>query len=389
LRTLLTATTYLALSSLAAVFLPSASLGSVTADSRLAASTATAPLPAAADSLDDGPHVYWQDDTTAIVFYLCDGEVAKRAFQVADTLRFEGFCTDRATEYVIPARAPEIEPHVFDDAPRILTVSDIHGEYEYLVEFLQVAGVIDEDLRWNWGDGHLVVDGDTFDRGDKVTECLWLLYRLEREAKAEGGRVHFVLGNHELMVMLGDNRYINEKYTNGIVRSTRIKHEDLYGPQMELGRWLRSKHAVIKVNDILFVHGGMPPEAIERGLSLDDINGTLRRTADLRSYEIAFSDTVKFLLRGDGPLWFRGYHGALEGRYPETSREQIDAILETYDAKAIVVGHSEHDQVEALHDGKAFRIDVPVKTLESFQGLLWEDGRFYRVIGTGDLEPIR
>jgi len=345
-------------------------------------------LPAAADSLDDGPHVYWQDDTTAIVFYLCDGEVAKQAFQVADTLRFEGFCTDAATEYIIPAQAPAVEPFLFDDVSRILTVSDIHGEYEYLIDFLQAAGVVDESLRWSWGDGHLVVNGDTFDRGDKVTECLWLLYRLEREAKAEGGRVHFLLGNHELMVMLGDNRYINTKYTDGIVRSTRIKHEDLYGPRMELGRWLRSKHTAIKVNDILFVHGGMPPEAIERGLSLEQINETLRRTTDLRSYEIAFSDTVKFLLRGEGPLWFRGYHREEEGLYPKTSPEQIEAILDVYDARAIVVGHSEHDQVEALYEGNVFRIDVPVKTLDSFQGLLWEDGRFYRVIGTGDLEPI-
>ncbi|KPK56459.1 MAG: hypothetical protein AMS21_12730 [Gemmatimonas sp. SG8_38_2] len=341
-------------------------------------------LTAAADSLDDGPHVYWQSDSTAIVFYLCDGEVAKQAFQVADTLRFGGFCTDTKIQYLIPARASEIEPYLFDDVSRILTISDIHGEYEYLIDFLQTAGVVDKGLHWSWGNGHLVVNGDTFDRGDMVTECLWLFYRLEQEAKAVGGRVHFLLGNHELMVMLGDNRYVNKKYTDGIARRTRIKHEDLYGPQMELGRWLRSKHTTIMVNDILFVHGGMPPEAVERGLSLEDINETLRRTADLRSYEIAFSDTERFLLRGEGPLWFRDYHRDKEG----TSREQIEAILDTYDAEAIVVGHSEHEQVEAIYDGLVFRIDVPVKALDSFQGLLWEDGRFYRVTGTGDLEPI-
>ena len=71
--------------------------------------------------------------------------------------------------------------------------------------------VIDTDLTWSFGDGHLVIVGDVFDRGPNVTECLWLIYRLEQEASAAGGAVHFLLGNHELMVMRGDLRYLNER----------------------------------------------------------------------------------------------------------------------------------------------------------------------------------
>lgn len=342
----------------------------------------------AADSLDDGPHVYWQTESRAIVFYLCGEQLVQRVFEGVDTLRFTGFCADSAVEYVIPARAPAIEPYIYDGVSKIFTVSDVHGEYEALVQLLENAGVVDTRLHWSWGDGHLVIDGDTFDRGDKVTECLWLLYRLEQEARREGGRVHVLFGNHEIMAMQDDLRYVNEKYTNGIVRSTGIHYDDLFGPDMELGRWLRSKHIVIKLNDILFVHAGIPPVLVARGLSLQDVNETARASVDLHSYELAFSDTAKFIFGRNGPTWYRGYHYGQEGRYPKASPQMVEAILSYYGARAVVVGHTEIPEVTALYEGKVFAIDVPLPDLGSLQGLLWQGGRFYRVTGAGALEPL-
>jgi len=378
----------IALFSAAVAFLPLAS--------RTAQSESTLSYPPAqqessfpaADSLDDGPHVYWQTASRAIVFYLCGEELIQRVFERVDTVRFNGLCGDSAVEYVIPARAPAIEPYIHDGASKIFAVSDVHGEYEALVDLLENAGVINAGLHWSWGDGHLVIDGDTFDRGNKVTECLWLLYRLEQEAKREGGRVHVLLGNHEFMAMQDDLRYVKEKYTNGIVRRTRIHYDDLFGPDMALGRWLRSKHVAITLNDILFVHAGVSPDLVNRGLSLGEINQIAQAIPDLRSYELAFSDTAKFLLGSYGPVWYRGYHYGMEGRYPKATAEQVDAILAFYGATAVVVGHTEIPQVTALYEGKVFGIDVSVAELESLQGLLWKEGRFYRVTGTGALEPL-
>ncbi len=139
-----------------------------------------------ADTLDDGPHVYWRDTRNAVVFYLCGGAVETYELQVSDTLRFTGFCADSATQYRIPAQAPAVAPADYDGAPRILALSDIHGEYDAFVDILQRAGVIDRQLRWTWGNGHVVINGDTFDRGTKVTECLWLIYRLEQEGWIDG-----------------------------------------------------------------------------------------------------------------------------------------------------------------------------------------------------------
>jgi hypothetical protein len=233
----------------------------------------------------------------------------------------------------VPVDPHDPEPHEFSDVDRVFAVSDIHGEYRALIDLLRRAGIIDDVLSWAWGDGHLVVNGDVFDRGDHVTECLWLIHRLEREAAEAGGRVHFVLGNHEVMVMRGDLRYVNEKYLEGIVRRSGIEYEDLFGPDMELGRWLRGKNAAVKIDSVLYVHGGLAPRALQLGLDLADVNAGVRRLIDARSYLIAFDDTLGFLLGGEGPLWYRGYHEAMEGRYPMASEGDVLGVLDRYGAR--------------------------------------------------------
>jgi len=342
----------------------------------------------AVDSTDDGPHIYWVNRSNAIVFHWCDGEFRLRQFRVSRTLRFDGLCHDSLVAHAISNETPRVQPSRFDDVSKILTVSDIHGEYDALVNILQNAGVIDSTLQWSWGRGHLVVLGDVFDRGSGVTESLWLIHRLEREAADAGGRVHFVLGNHELMVLRGDLRYVNANYLDGLVRATRISYDDLYGPDMELGRWLRSKHTAIRLNGILFVHAGIGPALVERGMRLDALNNAVRASLDLRSYALVFSDTANFLFGSEGPFWYRGYHYAMEGSYPRAAPEDVAAVLDFYDATAVVVGHTEIEQVLSLYDGRVIGVDVPVEKLGGLQALLWEGGRFSRVTATGVIEPL-
>jgi hypothetical protein len=342
----------------------------------------------ASDSLDDGPHVYWRGADTAFVFYRCAGALRSSGWLSVDRpLAVKGLCADTAATYALAPAAPPVEPDVFDDGKRIFAVSDIHGEYQALVDLLRNAGVVRADLSWAWGDGHLVILGDVFDRGAHVTECLWLIHRLEREARAAGGRVHYLLGNHEMMVLKGDLRYVHERYLKGIVATSGVDYDDLFGPAMELGRWLRSKNVAVRLNGVLFVHGGLGPEVVERDLGIPRINTQARAAIDLRSYDLAFADMPGFLLAGDGPVWYRRYHRGTPSD-PQLTPQELDAVLGHFGASAVVVGHTEIGQIQALYDGKVYGIDVPLATLGSFQGLLWERGTFYRVGGDGAREVI-
>ena len=105
--------------------------------------------------------------------------------------------------------------------------------------------------------------------------------------------MHVILGNHEKMVLRGDNRYIHDRYLKGIVRKTRIRHEDLYGPDMALGRWLRTYSTALVINDILYTHGGMPPYLAEGAWSLAGLNSQMLSVIDMSSSAVAFDETAR------------------------------------------------------------------------------------------------
>jgi hypothetical protein len=340
------------------------------------------------DSLNEGPHVYWQSDSVALAFYHCEGEFLSSGWITAqEPFPFRGLCQDSNVEYVLSPRAPEVEPHTFPEVSRIFAVSDIHGEYQAFVDLLVNGGIIREDLSWAWGDGHLVVLGDILDRGGQVTECLWLVHRLEREARAAGGRVHFTLGNHEMMVLQRDLRYVHPRYLDGVVESSGVRYDDLFGPAMELGRWLRTKHTAVLLNQILFVHAGIGPEVVTRELDLASINEQIRAAIDLRSYDIIFNDMPGFLLDIQGPLWYRGYFIPTSA-YPRATVPEVRQVLDYYGAHTVVVGHTDIGEIQAQYGGMIFGIDMSLERMGFFQGLLWEDGEFFKVQGDGTREPM-
>ncbi len=340
-------------------------------------------------SYDDGPHVYWRDDSTAVVLYFIDGEFIRRELPYQPHLTFNGFAWDDTITYTLHPQLDRQKPEIMSGVSRILAMSDIHGEYEYFVEILQKINMIDSARHWTWGNGHLVIVGDVFDRGDRVTECLWLIYQLELEAKAAGGAVHYLLGNHELMVLRGDLRYVNEKYLGGISRRNRINYADLFGPDMELGRWLRSKNTIVRLNDILFMHGGLSPAMIDSAFSISEVNHRMRELIDLPAPELLFNQRSMFLTKSLGPLWYRGYHLAMEGSYEQATTAEVDRVLKYFEADAVVVGHTGVDSVLSLYDSRVFAVDIPFEEIHSLEALLWNDSGYYRVTGSGELRPLR
>ncbi|MFZ5979406.1 MAG: hypothetical protein ACOYVF_02135, partial [Candidatus Zixiibacteriota bacterium] len=168
----------------------------------------------------------------------------------------------------------------------------------------------------------------------------------------------------------------------------RIEYGDLYGADMVLGRWLRTQPAVIQINDLLFVHGGLDPELAVKQASLDYINTAVAASLDFSSGRLAFNDEVKYLFGSFGPFWYRGYHYAMEDRYDRATIGEIDRLVDFYGVNKMVVGHTEHERIEYLYGRRVLAVDVPVEELGGFQGLLWESGALYLVQPDGRREPL-
>jgi hypothetical protein len=283
-------------------------------------------------------------------------------------------------------------PYAWTGVDRVVAVADIHGDYEQFVYILahpQVA-IIDNDLRWTGGRAHFVQLGDVADRGPDARKIYEMLMRLEKEAAAAGGLVHMLLGNHEEMnitgialdypsyvtveqfvsFLPGDFRKAREaeyaktlppderkraliegfdvaadqgiyEYWQKVItgKDPEARRAYVLGFNDAVGDWLLRKNTVVKINDVIYVHGGLS-EAFSKW-PLREINTVVRT-------ELAYFQGVmrnpqqtsrafrpKIVYNTEGPLWFRSL--AETGK---AAQSEVDRILANLGAKAMVIGHN-------------------------------------------------
>ena len=240
----------------------------------------------------------------------------------------------RTARWTVFAFALLMVPAAANQAPsRIVAVGDVHGAYEEFTAILQTVGLIDGSRTWAGGTATLVQTGDVVDRGPKQRECLDLLMDLQRQAPRAGGKVITLVGNHEVLNVIGDLRYVSpanfatfagadsegkrEKAhkdyltflaaheghghealppSDGEARKKWMEehppgffeHRDAFGPAGEYGKWIRSNRAVVQVGDGIFVHGGINPAlAFESVRALDE-----QVVADLPAFDAMWKELV-------------------------------------------------------------------------------------------------
>ena len=155
---------------------------------------------------------------------------------------------------------------------RVIAVGDLHGDLDNALQVLQMAEVVDDNGDWVAGDTVLVQTGDTTDRGPDSRAILDMLMRLETQAQAKGGQVISLLGNHEVMNLLGDWRYVDPgdltQFGGADARRNALSKTGVYGS------WLRTRAVAVSVQQTIFVHGGITPA--HASLGLDAINQSIR-----------------------------------------------------------------------------------------------------------------
>ncbi|WP_158673999.1 metallophosphoesterase [Pedobacter sp. KBW01] len=270
-----------------------------------------------------------------------------------------------------------VQPFSFKKADKLVALSDIEGNMEKLKLLLINNGIVDENCNWTFGNGHLVFCGDMFDRGNQVTECLWLIYSLEDKAKKMGGYVHFILGNHEIMNLQGDVSYNTRKYAN-TAKVLGKSIAELYSENSELGKWLRSKNVVEQIGDLVFAHGGISSKINIAGLGIEEINKLARPNYALKRADYGDANTNLVMDTNYGPFWYRGYYGE-----KRTAEALVDSVLAQYKARHIITGHTIiADTISTLYHNKVINTDVPHAKGKS-EALLILGNSFYRVNDKG------
>ena len=295
---------------------------------------------------------------------------------------------------LIPLNSKEL-PYQWNGISKIIAIADLHGDFDNFLVILKGVGLVDENLHWIGGKTHLVQTGDIMDRGPEARNILDLVMNLEKEAESAGGMVHVLLGNHEeanivgtaldsagyvsheqFLAFLPDKfREIREKKirTNLSLESNdgaffehdrrmawvKTQKEDprarsLYMSnfQKEYGKWLLTKNVVIKINDIIFTHGGINLNYSK--WKLIKINQSYRNELKNLVQRLMITRVIAYI--PSAPQWFRG----LIQNDEEDYLEEVKLILKNLNATNIVIGHT-------VRQG----VSIDADELPRFEGLVW------------------
>jgi hypothetical protein len=337
-------------------------------------------IPFGKKSITDGPYIFYNNNAIDVKWIKNNRLVEKTV--VNNNFKFvkRKFGFEFNPEWIEQSKNQDIDfKQTYTGVENLIAVSDIHGQFGVFAKLLIEHGVLNKDLDWIFGTGHLVVLGDIMDRGPKVTETLWLVYKIEQQAKLSGGMVHVMLGNHEIMVLNNDIRYINEKYQK-TAQTMGTTYTQLFSDNSFLGNWLKSKPVMVKINDLLFVHAGISPEFIQNNFSISETNELFKNQLVGKDWDTIFKDsTLTFMMRSKGPVWYRGYF-----KTPFIEISELDNILAYFNVSRVIVGHTSFPNISSLLGGKIIGIDSSIKYGDYGEILIYRDKIFYRGTTSGN-----
>ncbi len=333
-----------------------------------------------------------------------------------------------------PLAVSQTVAYEVDTQSRVVAFADVHGAFEDWTAMLKELGLINEQLDWSGGDTHMVSLGDLVDRGPHSRKVVELMMKLDAQAEKAGGAVHLTLGNHEVMLMTGDLRYVSsEEFAAFAEDESETEREQLFADYLrfnpdreqaalraefeeryprgfialrkafsqggEIGDWLLQQPFVIRINDRVYMHGGIDKDGAQE--NIDDLNRRLKgelktfldnmdnlRAAGVMPWYVSYHDRLGFLnaraeehlaanprqaapwftpmkevfeaqqafvFSDDSPNWYRGT--ALCHPYSESFN--TERFLKRVGAKQLVMGHTPtRGEVQARMDGLAIRLDT-------------------------------
>lgn len=232
---------------------------------------------------------------------------------------------------------------------RIIAIGDLHGDINAIVKLLIKAGVIDNDYNWIGGTTKIVQVGDIMDRGREDIRTLLLLLSINKRAREKGGGIYFIVGNHEMLNLLGEYHYVNPRSTT----DKKIRKEIMV-PGSDVCKYLSNHcYGCLKMGNWVFVHGGLKPDHLKIS-SLDNMNWILRKY--LRGDKTYENDSVfkKLYLDTSGLTWTRAY-----GNPRCTNMTELNEALKMINGKHMVVAHTPQENgINNSANGKLWRIDT-------------------------------
>jgi len=276
--------------------------------------------------------------------------------------------------------------YILPDANHIIVIGDIHGDYELVLKILKFSKVIDDDLNWIGGDIIIVQLGDQIDslRPSKKNninleandiKILKFFNELNKKAEKSGGKVISLLGNHEIMNVLGDFRYVSKKDIDYFKNYKDLKTGKVFKNGIDGRKYAFSigneyanllactRYSAIIIGEFLFIHSAVL-ENFAKQFSIHKINTIVRKwLLNELKIQSEIADLNK-IISNDSIFWNRvfGFLPPYLSIDNPDCEKYIKPILKIYNVNGIFIGHTPQNLVHNVGinstcDDKLWRVD--------------------------------
>jgi hypothetical protein len=261
---------------------------------------------------------------------------------------------------------------IYPNADKLYAIGDIHGDFKAFVLVLKKAGLIDNNYHWIGGDAHVVQVGDILDRKIRDTEysdedsefkLISLILTLQLESYVQGGGFHPIIGNHELMNILGIFDYVSpmglKHFKNSDPAKNITERRNYFKVGGDFCKYMACGwNPVVKIGDYMFCHGGINMN-IANKYSIEDINYVMRDTLYGNTKHLNTKYFNELFLDPNSILWNRTYSVDLYPNKQHYENEILKKILKKYKSKYLVLGHTpQNNGINVRFNGKVFCVDT-------------------------------
>jgi len=261
---------------------------------------------------------------------------------------------------------------IYPKVERLYAFGDIHGDYNAFIITLQKAGLIDKNNSWCGGDAHIVQVGDILDRKIRDTEftdedsefkIIALILRLQLESYTAGGGFHPIIGNHEIMNILGIFDYVSPMGFKHFKNKEHYKNIEDRKKYFTIGsdfcKYLAcSWNPIVKIGNNIFCHGGISLN-IANKYSIEQINFIMRDTLYGNSKHLNKFYFNELFLNDESILWNRTYSMNTHPSKDLYINNSIKNVLNRYSGKHLIIGHTPQENgIKSRFNGSVYCIDT-------------------------------
>jgi hypothetical protein len=252
----------------------------------------------------------------------------------------------------------------YNNIESIIAFGDIHGDLVAFKSCLRKAKLINKNDIWIGGNVHVVQVGDVLDRkprhddhSDEDSEFLIISFilKLQIDAYLSGGGYHPVIGNHELMNILGIFDYVSSMGMRHFKNFNERK--DYFAPGNQFCQYLACGwNVAIKINQCLFCHGGIS-KSIAMKYSIQEINEKMRSRLYSKNSNLYEAEFQNLFIAENSILWSRTYSGEIQ-ESPKIF-DQLKFVLNKYNCKYMILGHTPYsDGIKLKYNGHVICVDT-------------------------------